>query len=1311
MSFHIASHIRDDLNLQKSQYDHFGRFNNNSSNDIYNLYDSINSLIKDVSTSEIRLLSLIIESIDIVISDYQTSNQPSYLKNELSLICSIFSEDSVSEIEQVFHEDTSVSMKDLMILCFENLNPAADAFKPCFTSDYLNESLNMDHALIKINDAYKNEKKIGINHQTLPDFIFEPIKLFPNSLEDQLRFILENWSEYLGDFIRRIQEGLDQSAEEMKFRGFGGNALNELPDYNSLDEIEGFSPDTDWMPNVVMIAKNALVWMDQLSRSYGRGIHRLDQIPEEEIKKLSEFGVNAVWLIGIWKRSPASKTIKHRMGNPDAEASAYSLSEYEIADDIGGWEALGHFKHLCARFGIRIAGDMVPNHTGLDSPWLADRPDWYISTDHPPFHGYTYSSQNISSNDKIQVILEDHYYSQSDAAVTFKLIHNETNAVSYVYHGNDGTSMPWNDTAQLDYLNPEVREAIIQTIIKIAKSFPIIRFDAAMTLAKKHIQRLWFPIPGEGGGIPSRWNHAMSNDVFHKAIPIEFWREVVDRVAEEVPDTLLLAEAFWMMEGYFVRTLGMHRVYNSAFMNMLKMERNSDFHDLIKKTLEYDPQILKRYVNFLNNPDEETAVKQFGKADKYFGVTVLMCTLPGLPMFGHGQIEGFEEKYGMEFRRSYWDETPDQGFIDHHYRIITPILKNRYRFSNVENFQLFTLLSSDGTSNHDVFAFTNGVHDSRSLVLYNNSGNNASGWLKQSVYNKINEFGDSSIANALNILNDENTFIILKDLISGLEYLRQADYIHQNGIYVELNGYQHQVYLEIRSVKDNSLQKYKKLCDILSGRGVVSITDELLKMVQHETDVLFVSAEVSPFSKAGGLADVAGSLPGEIVNLGTKSLVITPLYSQIDTQSHNIIPYLISGQVKMGSSNYPYEIYYRAVTSDDPEYFFIYNEHFFGRKGIYVNETGEGFSDNNARYFFFQYVIIDLIQKGVIKPNIVHCNDHHTALLPMMLKNRNLSISTLLTVHNFHYQGWFGQHDLHLLNPEDIEALNPVNDNFNALEEGIMSADHINTVSPRYAHELLTDKSLSFGLYKVLKQNRKKFTGILNGVNYSYWSPETDSFLKFHFDSISLEGKTKNKKQLLEKCGFTLDTSKPVIGMISRLVDEKGYNLILRIIDKLIKQNIRLVFLGTGDIKIVNALKELSIDYSSNVCYFSKFDEEMAHLIEAGSDMFLMPSLFEPCGLNQIYSLKYGTIPIVHYTGGLADTIVNWDGSNGTGFIFKTYSKQALYRAITKALACYKDEKSWKRILSNAMKQNFSWSKSASQYIQLYQNILGESNE
>jgi len=384
---------------------------------------------------------------------------------------------------------------------------------------------------------------------------------------------------------------------------------------------------------------------------------------------------------------PREQKIKELCGNPDAAASAYSLFDYEISPELGGWEALDALRERCRRYGIRLAADMVPNHTGIDSLWIRTRPELFMSLPYCPYPGYTFNGPDLSSDPSVGIWLEDHYFNRSDAAVVFKRLDRHSGEVRYIYHGNDGSGMPWNDTAQLDFLNPEVREAVKERILHVASHFNIIRFDAAMVLAKQHIRRLWYPAPGAGGAIPSRSEHSMSDEAFDRAMPNEFWREVVDLCAEKAPDTLLLAEAFWLMEGYFVRTLGMHRVYNSAFMNMLKDEKKLNCIALtIKNTQEFDRDILKRFVNFMSNPDEETAVAQFGKGDKYFGVATMLATMPGLPMIAHGQIEGFTEKYGMEYKRSYWDETPDRDLIARHEREIFPLLRMRRSFSQkIEN--------------------------------------------------------------------------------------------------------------------------------------------------------------------------------------------------------------------------------------------------------------------------------------------------------------------------------------------------------------------------------------------------------------------------------------------------------------------------------------------------------------------------------------------------------------------------------------------------------------------------------------------------
>ena len=435
----------------------------------------------------------------------------------------------------------------------------------------------------------------------------------------------------------------------------------EVPTFGDpLHEYEKFSPDQAWMPGAVLMAKSTYVWLAQLSRWHGRHIGRLDEIPEEELAALAHRGINSLWLIGVWERSRASKTIKQLCGNNDAVASAYSLFDYRIADDLGGEAAYINLRDRCYRHGIRLASDMVPNHMGIDSPWVIEHPEWFISRWDSPYPAYSFNGPDLSHDGRVEIKIEDHYYEQSDAAVVFRRRDKATGETRYIYHGNDGTSFPWNDTAQLDYLNAAVREQVIQTILHVARLFPVIRFDAAMTLAKRHFHRLWFPGPGSSGAIPSRAEYGMSQAEFDRAMPHEFWREVVDRVAAEVPGTLLLAEAFWLMEGYFVRTLGMHRVYNSAFMIMLRDEDNAKYRSVIKNTLEFDPDIMKRYVNFMSNPDERTAIDQFGKGDKCFGVAAMMSTLPGLPMFGHGQIEGFTEKYGMEYRWPRYEENPDR---------------------------------------------------------------------------------------------------------------------------------------------------------------------------------------------------------------------------------------------------------------------------------------------------------------------------------------------------------------------------------------------------------------------------------------------------------------------------------------------------------------------------------------------------------------------------------------------------------------------------------------------------------------------------
>ncbi|MEK7275332.1 MAG: alpha-amylase family glycosyl hydrolase, partial [Candidatus Desantisbacteria bacterium] len=609
-----------------------------------------------------------------------------------------------------------------------------------------------------------------------------PAIAVPNSLLGQLEYIRNNWGcllpESLISLILRVEDIIKEDEKLFFVAGFKDTPPPLLvPEFGEesgvYKEYEKFSMDNDWMPNVVLLAKNTYVWLHQLSIKYQRVITRLDHIPDEELDMLSQWGFTALWLIGVWERSPASQRIKQICGNPEAVSSAYSVYDYTISEDLGGNAAFENLKSRAWQRGIRLAGDMVPNHMGIFSRWVIEHPDYFIQVDYSPFHVYRFTGGDLSWDRRVNIFLEDGYWSRTDAAVVFKMVDHWTGETKYIYHGNDGTHMPWNDTAQLDFLKAEVREAVIQLILHVARKFSIIRFDAAMTLAKKHFQRLWYPQPGSGGDIPSRAEHGLRKCDFDEFFPEEFWREVVDRIAAEVPDTLLIAEAFWLMEGYFVRTLGMHRVYNSSFMHMLKAEENQKYRNVLKNVLEFNPQILKRFVNFMNNPDEDTSVAQFGKDDRYFGTCVMLVTMPGLPMFGHGQIEGFAEKYGMEYQRSYWDESVDEWLVERHKREVFPLLKKRYLFSDVKHFVLYDFYTSSGSVNENVFAYSNCYDVERTLVIYNNKYESTCGWISLSTTMNIDgHLVRHNLAQGLMI--NEDCYYTFRDHISNLEYIRHG---------------------------------------------------------------------------------------------------------------------------------------------------------------------------------------------------------------------------------------------------------------------------------------------------------------------------------------------------------------------------------------------------------------------------------------------------------------------------------------------------------------------------------------------------------
>jgi glycosidase len=821
--------------------------------------DLVNFPEKAVSAGDINAIGLIDEILHLVVSLYRKHIDANIIGEALARIEDIHGEEKLQKtligfIEafpplavhtgEISAEDylksdskgtpnTQIALEEMLMLWVTNRNPAVSSFSELFDDTDLSQKTNYRQIIESLQRFFKEKPYFGPDNQDLISMLRSPAVEEPHSLARQLEFIRRKWGSLIGDYLYRLLNSLDLIREETK-PVFGGPGPAEVPSFDSLTDEENFSPDSDWMPRTVMLAKNSYVWLYQLSEAYNQEIRRLDQIPDEELDKLAHWGFNGLWLIGLWERSDASKRIKQLCGNPEAVASAYSLKNYSIAGDLGGDSAYENLRERAAQRGIRLASDMVPNHMGIDSDWVLNHPEWFISLPFSPFPSYSFGGPDLSPTGRVGIFIEDHYYDRTDAAVVFMHVDREHGTTRFIYHGNDGTSMPWNDTAQLDYLNKEVREAVIQTILHVARKFPIIRFDAAMTLAKKHYQRLWFPQPGSGGAIPSRAEHGLTKEAFDQVFPMEFWREVVDRVAEEVPDTLLLAEAFWLMEGYFVRTLGMHRVYNSAFMNMLRNEENSKYRNLIKSTLEFDPEILKRYVNFMNNPDEKTAVDQFGKGDKYFGICTLMATMPGLPMFGHGQIEGFAEKYGMEYYRPYWDEEPDNYLIQRHQEAIFPLLKRRDLFSGVNNYLLYDFYTGDGHVDEDVFAYSNGNGRQNGLVVYHNQFGSTSGWIHTSAsyLNKsTGNIENKKLHEGLGISGDSNRYTIFKDSESGMEFIRSSREIKEKGLFFNLNAYQCHVFVDFREVTEDGYGQYSQLNDYLRGRGVPSIDIALKELM------------------------------------------------------------------------------------------------------------------------------------------------------------------------------------------------------------------------------------------------------------------------------------------------------------------------------------------------------------------------------------------------------------------------------------------------------------------------------------------------
>jgi starch synthase len=479
--------------------------------------------------------------------------------------------------------------------------------------------------------------------------------------------------------------------------------------------------------------------------------------------------------------------------------------------------------------------------------------------------------------------------------------------------------------------------------------------------------------------------------------------------------------------------------------------------------------------------------------------------------------------------------------------------------------------------------------------------------------------------------------------------------------------------------------------------------------------IVFVSSEVYPFSKTGGLADVSGALPIELARLGHEVLVVTPLYQSVDRARYGVEPAGKTLLVPVAGRMEPAEVFSTGFPGNAPGLttMFVSNQKYFERKALY-GEQGGDYHDNAERFAFFSRAVPELLRAFGFKPDIVHCNDWQSGPVVAHLKTSYSGDAILagakcvVTIHNLGYQGLFGPYAMDtlmlppgLFNYRQLEFWGKVN----YLKSGLVFADAITTVSRKYAEEIRTEE-FGCGLQGLLEERKSRLYGILNGVDYETWNPETDTNIAATFSSEDLHGKDVCKTALQKELGMA-PSSAPLLGIISRLADQKGFDLLADAGERMIASGCQLAVLGTGDGKYHEYFIGLKDKHPGSVGLLLGFDNALAHKIEAGSDMFLMPSRYEPCGLNQMYSLKYGTIPVVRAVGGLDDTIEDYASISGrrNGFKFTEYTSHAMLEAVARALDVFKNRPAWKKLIKNAMECDFSWGASARNYSALYERL------
>jgi starch synthase len=481
--------------------------------------------------------------------------------------------------------------------------------------------------------------------------------------------------------------------------------------------------------------------------------------------------------------------------------------------------------------------------------------------------------------------------------------------------------------------------------------------------------------------------------------------------------------------------------------------------------------------------------------------------------------------------------------------------------------------------------------------------------------------------------------------------------------------------------------------------------------------VVMIAGEATPYAKVGGLADVIGALPPQLEKLGVAVSILVPRYRTIDLQRHGFHPYPVSGDLN-------FDVQTTVLPQSSVRVFLIGINYYFDREGIYLDSaTGLDYPDQVDRWIAFQRAALEFVRVALSPVDILHCHDHQAALIPGYVRKLYSGhpgfsrTRTVLTIHNMGYQGIFPPSAM-AKSGFDVAEFFPGSPfeyfgQLNFMKVGVVFADLVTTVSPKYAKEIEESSESSFGLNGVLNDRRDRVIGILNGIDYDVWNPLADLLIPARFSGRSeetLEGKTIDKRALLHAFGLgDSRMDKPLLSMLTRIDVQKGIDLLIDVLDELLDHDLSFVLLGTGNRESENALKQIASRHPGRMGIRLAYDESLSHLVFAGADMFLMPSKYEPCGLTQLYSMCYGTVPVVRATGGLADTVQDFDPvtGQGTGFSFSAYESGAFKEAVVRAVEVWNNKTLWRTLMKNGMASDFSWTRSAQQYLDVYQKLTG----